>query len=153
MAMFPPGLGSGVMGYGMQFEPRPNGPIVTKIFGGGEAHRTGLIQEGDLLTEVNGASISEDALFALPPPRLASFSPPQAVTWFCSKVWRRLCCLLLHFNCLCMAQCCCSLCHFLLDPSRVSAEGMPFMEVMDSIVATSQCSFTFSSGPVSFTGR
>jgi hypothetical protein len=50
------------MGYGMQFEPRPHGPIVTKVFGGGEAHRTGLIQEGDVLTEVNGASISEDAL-------------------------------------------------------------------------------------------
>lgn len=76
-ATSPPGLGAGVMGYGMQFEPRPSGPIVTKIFGGGEAHRTGLIQEGDVLIEVNGASISEDAPFLpppLPPPPLVLFA-------------------------------------------------------------------------------
>lgn len=47
------------MGYGMQFEPRQSGPIVTKIFHGGEAHRTGLIQEGDLLVEINNVPIRE----------------------------------------------------------------------------------------------
>mmetsp|Transcript_4975 Transcript_4975/g.9780 ORF Transcript_4975/g.9780 Transcript_4975/m.9780 type:complete len:100 (-) Transcript_4975:69-368(-) len=78
------GLGQGVMGYGMQFEPRPVGPTVTKVFPGGEAFRTGLIQPGDILVEVNNSTIRE----------------------------------------------------------------IPFMAVMDSIVATQTCSFTFASGPV-----
>mmetsp|Transcript_9637 Transcript_9637/g.23847 ORF Transcript_9637/g.23847 Transcript_9637/m.23847 type:complete len:100 (+) Transcript_9637:352-651(+) len=78
------GLGAGTKGYGMQFEPRESGPMVTQVFQGGEAYRTGLIQIGDVLVEVNGAEI----------------------------------------------------------------KGRPFMEVMDSVVATQQCSFTFASGPI-----
>ena len=78
------GLGQGVTGYGMQFEPRAHGPTVTIVFQGGEAFRTGLIAAGDVLVEVNQQPI----------------------------------------------------------------QGRPFTDVMDSIVATHQCSFTFASGPV-----
>mmetsp|Transcript_4244 Transcript_4244/g.8574 ORF Transcript_4244/g.8574 Transcript_4244/m.8574 type:complete len:100 (+) Transcript_4244:326-625(+) len=51
------GLGDGVRGYGLQFEPRQDGPTVTKVFQGGEAHRSGLVQNGDVLVEVNGEPV------------------------------------------------------------------------------------------------
>jgi len=52
------GFGQGVRGYGLQFEPRAEGPMVTKVFENGEAHRSGLIETGDVLVEVNGESIA-----------------------------------------------------------------------------------------------
>lgn len=75
------GFGDGVRGYGIQFEPRNAGPTVTKVFKDGEAFRSGLIQPGDVLKEVNDKP--------------------------------------------CAAR--------------------PFMEIMDDIVATDTCSFTFAS--------
>mmetsp|Transcript_21203 Transcript_21203/g.31078 ORF Transcript_21203/g.31078 Transcript_21203/m.31078 type:complete len:117 (+) Transcript_21203:172-522(+) len=75
------GYGDGVRGYGIQFEPRDAGPTVSMVFKDGEAFRSGLIQAGDVLKEVNDTPCG----------------------------------------------------------------GRSFMQIMDEIVATDSCSFTFAS--------
>ena len=51
------GYGDGVRGYCIQFEPRPAGPTVTMVFKDGEAYRSGLLQPGDVLMQVNGNAV------------------------------------------------------------------------------------------------
>mmetsp|Transcript_11750 Transcript_11750/g.18449 ORF Transcript_11750/g.18449 Transcript_11750/m.18449 type:complete len:100 (+) Transcript_11750:212-511(+) len=51
------GLGEGVRGYGMQFQDKTSGPTVSLVASGGEASRSGLVQEGDVLKEVDGKTI------------------------------------------------------------------------------------------------
>ena len=38
------GLGEGIKGYGIQFAPTGKGPVVVRVFTGGEADRSGLLQ-------------------------------------------------------------------------------------------------------------
>jgi C-terminal processing protease CtpA/Prc len=51
------GLGDGVMGYGIRFIAKDKGPTVLSLVPNGEASRSGLISEGDVLISVDGASV------------------------------------------------------------------------------------------------
>jgi C-terminal processing protease CtpA/Prc len=52
------GLGEGVAGYGIRFVPKEQGPTVSSLIPNGEASRSGVIAQGDVLVAINGISIA-----------------------------------------------------------------------------------------------
>ena len=51
-------MGEGVAGYGIRFVSKEEGPTILSLVPNGEASRSGVITEGDVLVAVDGISIA-----------------------------------------------------------------------------------------------